>query len=117
MQDTEQAEYLEEIADLKAKLNRLEEEQGDPELIEEYATEVRILAALLAAARQLAEELRLEPDLSDRLRMRGFSPTLFRDVYAFVYDSSLELDAQGLDFARAVERTNYSGLLTLTEPD
>lgn len=111
MQDADQIEYIDEIADLKAKLNRLQEEHGDPTLLEEYASEVRILAALLAAARQLREDIRLDPKLGDQLRLRGFSPEIFRDVYAFVYDTSLEVDQEGPDFARAVEQTDYTALL------
>lgn len=108
MQDAQQAEYLQEIAELQRKLVELQENEAAPSLIEEYSVEVRILSALLEAARQLSQELRSDPELSSRLALRGFQPTQFREVYAFVYESALEIDAAGAEFAREVERTAFS---------
>jgi hypothetical protein len=111
MEDSEQAEYLEEIADLRGRLARLEEESGDPVLIEEFKVEVRILEALLVAARELNQQLRLDPELGEGLLARGFSPAGFKDVYGFVYDTAMEIELGGRDLARAVAETDFANLL------
>ncbi len=112
MVESEQAEYLEEIADLRSRLVRLVEEAGDPVLVEEYTVELRILEALLLAAREVEQELRLNSELGERLSARGFSPHLFKDVYAFVYDSAMEIDLGGRELARALAETDFVGLLS-----
>jgi hypothetical protein len=63
---------------------------------------------LLGAARSLDEQLQADPGLSAELALRGFQPTQFREVYAFVYESALEIEKAGSEFAREVERTDFS---------
>jgi hypothetical protein len=111
MQDTQLVEYQQEIAELQRKLVELQENEAAPALIEEYSAEVRILSALLEAALTLSEELQTDPGLSSQLALRGFQPTQFREVYAFVYEAALEIDRAGAEFAREVERTDFSQLL------
>ncbi len=110
-QDAQQAEYQLEIAELQRKLVELQENEAAPSLIEEYSAEVRVLSALLGAALVLSEELQQDPELSSQLAMRGFQPTQFREIYAFVYESALEIERAGTEFAREVERTDFSQLL------
>ena len=111
MQDTQLVEYQQEIGELQRKLVELQENEAAPALIEEYSAEVRILSALLEAALTLSEELQTDPGLSSQLALRGFQPTQFREVYAFVYEAALEIDRAGAAFAREVERTDFSQLL------
>lgn len=111
MQDAQQAEYLEEIGELQRKLVELQENEAAPALLDEYGTEIRILVALLEAARQVRERLVIEPELAAQLSARGFQPALFRDIYAFVYEAALEIEFEGTDFAHAVERTDFPALL------
>jgi len=111
MDEPQQAEYLEEIADLRARLAKLEQDQADPTLIEEYATEVRLLEALLLAARELRDQLRTRPELAEKMSLHGFVATRFQDIYAFVYDRAIEIDLAGMDLARAVDQTNFAELL------
>ncbi len=111
MDEPQQAEYLEEIADLRARLAKLEQDPADPTLIEEYATEVRLLEALLLAARELRDQLRTRPELAEKMSLHGFVATRFQDIYAFVYDRAIEIDLAGMDLARAVDQTNFAELL------
>jgi hypothetical protein len=111
MEDAQQADYLQEIAELQRKLVELQENEAAPALIEEYSVEVRILVALLEATKRLAEDFQSSPELASRLTLRGFQPTQFRELYAFVYEGALEIDLTGEEFARAVERTDFSALL------
>jgi hypothetical protein len=115
MQNAQDAEYETEIAELQRKLVELQENEAAPALIEEYSAEVRVLTALLGAARALDQELRGDPELSSELAMRGFQPTQFREVYAFVYESALEIEKAGSEFAREVELTDFSQPLRETD--
>ena len=108
MAESEQSEYLEEIADLRSRLTQLVEGAGDPVLIEEFTVEVRILESLLLAARELDLQLQLDPELGERLLLRGLSPRSFKDVYSFVYDTAMEIELQGRDLARTVGETNFA---------
>jgi hypothetical protein len=111
MEDTQQAEYLQEISELQTKLAELQENESEPTLIEEYATEVKILVALLEAARELEDKVAAEPELGEHLLARGFKPDRFRDIYAFVYEQALEIDQAGAEFAQAIRGTDFAGLL------
>ena len=112
MDEPQQAEFLEEIADLRARLAKLEQDQADPTLIEEYGTEVRLLEALLLAARELRDQIQARPELAEQMTVHGFSASSFQDIYAFVYDRAIEIDLAGRDLARAVDQTNFAELLT-----
>jgi hypothetical protein len=111
MEDTQQAEYLQEIRELQAKLAELQENESAPTVIEEYATEVKILVALLDAARELEDKVAAEPDLGEHLLGRGFKPDRFRDIYAFVYEQALEIDRAGAEFAQAIRGTDFAARL------
>lgn len=111
MTDPEQAEYLEEIAELERRLVELEESEAAPELLQEYSTEVSVLKALLEATLRLRERLLEEPELAVQLSQRGFSAGRFSDLYAFVYDASLEIERAGEAFAREITGTDFAGLL------
>ncbi|MGA8206617.1 MAG: hypothetical protein WB801_04260 [Candidatus Dormiibacterota bacterium] len=111
MEDTKQAEYLQEIRELQTKLVELQENESEPTLIEEYATEVKILQALLEAARELEDKVAAEPELGEHLLARGFKPDNFRDIYAFVYEQALEIDQAGVEFAQAIRGTDFAALL------
>lgn len=111
MEDTQQAEYLQEIREVQTKLAELQENESEPALIEEYSTEVKILVALLDAARELEDKVVAEPELGEHLLARGFKPDRFRDIYAFVYEQALEIDRAGSEFAQAIRATDFAALL------
>lgn len=112
MDDPEQVEYVEEIADMRRRLTALEEAGGDPELVEEYAIEVELLEALLIAAQELRAAVAAQPELAEQLLLRGFAPTNFQDVYSFVYDSAMEIESSGRELAQRISRTDFATLLT-----
>jgi ketosteroid isomerase-like protein len=111
MEDTQQAEYLQEIRELQAKLAELQENESAPTVIEEYATEIKILVALLDAARELRDKVAAEPELGEHLVARGYKPDRFRDIYAFVYEQALEIEQAGVEFAQAIRATDFAALL------
>ena len=115
MDDPEQVEYLEEIADLRRRALALEQAQGSTELIAEYQVEIQLLESLLLAARELRSQLVREPQLGEMLLLRGFSPANFQDVYSFVYEAAMEIELAGERLARAVTETDFANLLRRTD--
>jgi hypothetical protein len=111
MDEAQHAEYVEEIADLRARLVKLEQDKADATLIAEYAAEVRILEALLLAAIDLRDQIRERPELAELLGARSFSAASFKDIYAFVYDCAIELELGNRDLAQAIEQTDFATLL------
>ncbi|HUY98291.1 MAG TPA: hypothetical protein VMW47_11855 [Verrucomicrobiae bacterium] len=100
-----------EIQDLRRRVGRLKAEQAAPTLIAEYEAELRVLEALAQAAEVTLAAVLASPELGDGLRLRGFTSTRFADVYAFVYDRSLELELEGREFARVIAATDFAALL------
>lgn len=111
MPEVEEAEYEEEIRELQRKLLELEENEAEPSLVEEYAAEVRILSALLAAARRLRSEIEGDRALGQELELRGLKSSQFKDVYSFVYEAALEFEESGAAYARAIDTTDFSQFL------
>ncbi|MGH7612032.1 MAG: hypothetical protein ACREN4_08435 [Candidatus Dormibacteria bacterium] len=111
MEEGEPQDYQQEIAELQAQLAELVENEAETSVTEEYSTEIRILRALLQAARRLQEQVRLDRELQTQLLARGFQPGRFRDLYSFVYDRSLELSSSGRAYADEVSSTDFAALL------
>jgi hypothetical protein len=111
MQDAQQAEYQVEISELQRKLVELQENEAASALVEEYATEVKVLTALLESAQQLREQVSTHPELAERLLSGGFQAARFSDLYAYVYEQALEIDLAGAEFAQAIRRTDFAALL------
>ncbi|HUY10294.1 MAG TPA: hypothetical protein VMW80_12800 [Candidatus Dormibacteraeota bacterium] len=112
MQDAQQAEYQAEIAELQRKLIELQENEAAPTLIEEYSAEVKILTALLEATQELQEQVASRPELAENLLAGGFQADHFKDLYAYVYERALEIEAAGGEFALAIRRTDFGALLS-----
>ncbi|MGH7609896.1 MAG: hypothetical protein ACREOD_08210 [Candidatus Dormibacteria bacterium] len=111
MEEDEPPEYVQEISELQGKLAQLIENEAEGSVIEEYTTEIRVLSALLDAARRLEVQVRASPQRQTQLLTRGFQPARFRDLYAFVYERSLELPSAGREYAHEVGSTDFAALL------
>lgn len=104
---TEPDEYQLEIQSLRSTLNRLRNDQADPELIEEYEAEFRILSALYAAATETLAAGEDDPRLPQVLGDLGFGEWELDNVYSFVYDAALDMDVAGHDLAARVSQTDF----------
>jgi hypothetical protein len=108
---TDVDEYQLEIQSIRSTLIRLRADEADPELIEEYEAELRILMALYEAATET-----LDAGLSDaRLRAvldeLGFGDWTMENVYSFIYEAALDMDESGHDLASRVGQTDFVGAL------
>ncbi len=104
-------EYQLEIQSIRATLNRLRADEADPELIEEYEAELRILTALYAAAMETLETGRNDARLRTVLAELDYGDWTMENVYSFVYDAALDMDESGHDLAARVGQTDFVGAL------
>jgi hypothetical protein len=110
-------EYQLEIQSLRSRLVQLREQQADPALIDEYEAEVRNLTALYTAARDTFVAGENDARVRAALSALGFGEWKLENVYSFVYDASMDLDADGRALATEIEETDYAGSLVAALDD
>ena len=87
-------DYQKEIADLETQVEQLVEEEGDAKTIAELSMQLEILKALYARATDLYRRGLADEGLRYGLRIQGYGDWILDNVYAFVYERSVELDSQ-----------------------
>jgi hypothetical protein len=85
-------DYQKEIADLETQVEQLVEEQGDAKTIAELSMQLEILKAIYLRATDLFQRGRLDEGLRYGLRIQGYGDWTLDNVYAFVYERSVELE-------------------------
>jgi hypothetical protein len=108
-------EYQLEIQAIRATLGKLRADEADPELIEDYEAQVRILVALYTAATETLEAGHTDPRLRAVLAELGFGRWDMESVYSFVFDAALDMDESGHDLAARVGQTDFVGALLSAE--
>ena len=86
-------DYQKEIADLETQVEQLVEEEGDAKTIAELSMQLEILKALYARATDLFRRGLEDEGLRYGLRIQGYGDWGLDNVYAFVYERSVELDS------------------------
>ena len=110
-------EYQIEIRDIRRTLGRLRAEKAREELIAEYEAELRNLVALYEAARTMLEDGARSEELRTALRELGFGEWTLENVYAFVYEASMEAETDGRDLANVINHTDYAASLRVALGD
>jgi hypothetical protein len=87
-------DYQKEIADLETQVEQLVEEEGDAKTIAELSMQLEILKALYARATDLYQRGLKDEGLRFGLRIQGYGDWTLDNVYAFVYERSVELEPQ-----------------------
>jgi hypothetical protein len=87
-------DYQKEIADLEAQVEQLVEEEGDAKTIAELSMQTDILKALYTRATDLFQRGLEDEGLRYGLRIQGYGDWNLDNVYAFVYERSVELEPQ-----------------------
>ena len=85
-------DYQKEIADLETQVERLVEEEGDARTIAELTMQLEILKAIYARATDLYARGLKDEGLLYGLRIQGYGDWTIDNVYAFVYERSVELE-------------------------
>jgi hypothetical protein len=105
-------DYAKELADLQREVDQLVEEEGNPETIAELEMQIQVLGAIYERARELLTRGRQDIELRRRLAMRGYGDWNLDNVYAFVYESVIELPDEGhRKFVAEIVQTDFAGLL------
>lgn len=85
-------DYQKEIADLETQVEKLVEAQGDARTIAELSMQLEILKAIYARATDLFRRGQQDEGLRYGLRIQGYGDWTIDNVYAFVYERSVELE-------------------------
>ena len=85
-------DYQKEIADLETQVERLVEEQGDAKTVAELSMQLEILKAIYARVTDLLKRGIKDEGLRYGLRIQGYGDWTIDNVYAFVYERSVELE-------------------------
>lgn len=86
-------DYQKEIADLERQVAQLVETEGDAKTIAELTMQLEILKAIYARAIDLLSRGHRDEGLRFGLRIQGYGDWNLDNVYAFVYERSVELEA------------------------
>jgi hypothetical protein len=85
-------DYQKEIADLETQVEQLVEADGDAKTIAELSMQLEVLKALYARATDLFQRGLKDEGLRYGLRIQGYGDWTIDNVYAFVYERSVELE-------------------------
>jgi hypothetical protein len=106
-------DYAREIADLRSEIEAMQEAEEDPSEVAELEMQLEILSALYRRARELFGRGEQDPGLRSALRVRGYGDWTLENVYAFVYESAVDLPGQGHhDFVGGIREQDFAGLLS-----
>ena len=105
-------DYGKEIADLQRQVEDMVEAEGDAREIAELEMQLDILRTLYGRARDLFLRGRDDVALRRGLAMRGYGEWTLDNVYAFVYETAVELPAAGHgQFLGEINDTDFAALL------
>ena len=85
-------DYQKEIADLETQVDQLVREESDAKTIAELSMQLEILKAIHARATDLYQRGLKDDGLRYGLRIQGYGDWTIDNVYAFVYERSVELE-------------------------
>ncbi len=105
-------DYQKEIADLEAQVEQLVEEEGDAKTIAELSMQLEILKAIYARASDLFAHGKQDEGLRYGLRIQGYGDWTMDNVYAFVYERSVELEPQAHSaFVGGIKNADFALML------
>lgn len=106
-------EYAQEINELQAQVDAMIEAEEDKKVIADLAMQLEILRALYQQATGLLRHGERNGELRTKLALRGYGDWTLDNVYAFVYDTSVDLPTDGYQpFLGEIRDTDFSALLT-----
>jgi hypothetical protein len=105
-------DYQKEIADLETQVEQLVEEEGDAKTIAELSMQLEILKALYARTMDLYQRGSRDEGLRYGLRIQGYGDWTLDNVYAFVYERSVELEPKAHSaFVGGIKTTDFALML------
>jgi hypothetical protein len=105
-------EYSQEINELQAQVDAMIEAEEDKKLIADLEIQLQILRAIYQQATLLLAEGQSEGELRQSLAVRGYGDWTLDNVYAFVYERSVELESKAHSaFVGGIKTTDFALLL------
>jgi len=105
-------DYQKEIADLETQVEQLVEEDSDAKTIAELSMQLEILKTIYARATDLFQRGQKDEGLRYGLRIQGYGDWSIDNVYAFVYERSVELEPRAHSaFVGGIKTTDFALLL------
>ena len=104
-------EYMVEINDLRRRIGRLKFERASLTIIEELETQLRILKAIYDSASGLYAAGEKDVRLREGLSREHFGNWSFDNVYSYVYELAVALDAGDHDLATLIWHHDYAAPL------
>ncbi len=105
-------DYQKEIADLEVQVEQLVEAEGDARTIAELTMQLEILKAIYARATGLFQSGRKDEGLRYGLRIQGYGDWTLDNVYAFVYERSVELEPKAHSaFVGGIKNADFALML------
>ena len=105
-------DYQKEIADLEQQVEQLVLAEGDAKTIAELSMQLDILKAIYSRATDLYGRGRKDEGLRFGLRIQGYGDWNIDNVYAFVYERSVELEAgQHSTFVGGINKADFAMML------
>jgi len=96
-----------EINDLRRRIAKLKFERASLTIIEELETQLRILKAIYGSATALYADGEKDHQLQASFGERELGSWTFDNVYFYVYDQAVAIDADGHDLATLIWRHDY----------
>ncbi len=105
-------DYQKEIADLEAQVEQLVEAEGDAKTIAELSMQLEILKAIYVRAADLFQRGHKDDGLRYGLRIQGYGDWTIDNVYAFVYERSIELEPRAHSaFVGGIKNADFALML------
>ena len=105
-------DYQKEIADLETQVEQLVEAEGDAKTIAELSMQLDILKAIYSRATDLYARGQQDEGLRYGLRIQGYGDWTLDNVYAFVYERSVELEPRAHSaFVGGIRSTDFALML------
>jgi len=105
-------DYQKEIADLEAQVEQLVEADGDAKTIVELTMQLEILKAIYSRTTDLFGRGRKDESLRYGLRIQGYGDWTLDNVYAFVYERSVELEPKAHSaFVGGIKNADFALML------
>jgi hypothetical protein len=105
-------DYQKEIADLETQVEQMVEADGDAKTIAELSMQLEILKTIYARTIDLFQRGQKDDGLRYGLRIQGYGDWDLDNVYAFVYERSVELEPQAHSaFVGGIKNADFALML------
>ena len=105
-------EYQREIGEIEEQIEAMEAAEENPKDIAEFQMQLSVLRSIYEQAVRLLARGAADESLRDSLALRGYGEWNLDNVYAFVYETAVDLPADGHhSFVTEVRQADFADLL------